>query len=936
MVEQQHSSQTNRDQAERIDPIRAGAGAARWRRSLAAALGTDPGAGLDRPDRRLLMLRIFGSTRRLADLCMIHPAVAAETLLSGASPVLAEAARDLAALDRGVGGPEALHAALAPLKNRADIAIGLAELSGVWSVSEATAARTDFSERLVDTALAWLVRAAVKRGELTVETEKATTTGVFALAGGDFAHEDLDPYGPLDLIVLFDEDAFKGPTPKSAERVFVRIGAELREVFEGRPGDYPLFSLRTPMGTKIGGAGLSESTARVRACVSGPQSHLLKAWLATARIVGGDRRTGGKFLEDTEAFIWSDATLLSDDMRTLLETPGDDPRAAFRSVTDVCRLTIGRIRPVFRTAPSREVFEIAAESGILDSDIAHRLTVGEEFTHLVVSRMQMMKGAAAKTVTGENEEQALAYLCGFSDYGKLQIVLKGVQAEAINSLFRLLHGPQEEFNRYRSSGEASGDAEKLEDLGFLDGVTLSAAVDEWASLGDADDERQRFSALAPGLLTAFGETQHPNEAVRLFDRLMRAAPQDVDVFLQLTEGAPRRDAIVDALGCFGAPVAPMIDTTAVGEFFESHGTETPHTGSEWIARYAPPRKTKNSTIEDLANWRRESISRIALYTAGGEMSFDAAAKALDVVHIQALQDCFDLVRTTGDKEEVKAGRALALHLYDGFGRHTPGAPFQIGFIFTGETGDAAQALVRRYLGSLDALGEGYYALAPDVSRRPGGVAGPLTPDLAAFKQFVQSEAIALDQILLARARVIAGEAEAQTKAQDVIRGAVSGVRRADVLFRDLDRNRAQRMRRDRATSDWDIDRLEGGRQDVELIISTLVYRLAGAHPFVQEGEPEDALSAMARSDLLPSETANALISARDFWSRLAVARSFGRWTDPVTTPVRVRFGSQLARAAGVERSEQVRPLIRGYADDVNRLYAQLVLGRPSLNLVANG
>ena len=87
------------------------------------------------------------------------------TLIDGPSPVLAEAARDLTGLERGVGGPDALHAALAPLKNRADMAIALAELGGQWSVSDATAARVDFAERLVETALQWLVRAAVKRGE---------------------------------------------------------------------------------------------------------------------------------------------------------------------------------------------------------------------------------------------------------------------------------------------------------------------------------------------------------------------------------------------------------------------------------------------------------------------------------------------------------------------------------------------------------------------------------------------------------------------------------------------------------------------------------------------------------------------------------------------------------------------------------------------------
>ncbi|MFQ5563350.1 MAG: hypothetical protein ACE5FO_07260 [Parvularculaceae bacterium] len=927
--------QSNGDQAEKIDPSRAGAGAARWRRALADALGADPGAALDKPDRRLLMLRVFGATRRLADLCMAHPAAAAEALESGASPVLAEAARDLAALDRGVGGPDALHAALAPLKNRADIAIGLAELSGAWRGEEATAARADFAERLVDTALCWLVRAAVKRGELSVESERALTAGVFALAGGDFAHEDLAPYGPLDLIILFDEDAFKGPTPKSAERVFIRIGAELRETFEGKPGDYPLFSLRTPMGTKVGGSGLAESMARVRSAASGPQAQALRAWLATARIVAGDRSVGGAFLEEMEAQIWNGESMLDKEMCDKMEAPCDDPQAAFRAIAEVCRLTIGRVRPIFRTTSASEVFEIASESEVIGVDAARRLKSGWETAQMLVSRAQMMKGAAAKTATGEEEEQALASLCGYSDFNALKAVLDGARAEAANALHRLLRGPQEELARYKARDDDSGDADKLEDLGFLHGATLSNAIDEWVRLAGAQDSEKRFSALAPGLLTGFGETQHPNEAVRLFDRLVRVVPKEIDVFSHLAESAPNRGSIIDALGCFGAAVEPLLESPATAaELFAQRGVETPQDGKEWLARYAPPLR-KAATLDGLAAWRRQSIGRIALFSASGDMAFDAAAKALHAVHLRALSEAFDIVSATCPKNEAKAAKSLALHVYDGFGNYTPGAAFQIGFV-AGEESDAVDSFARRYLEALDGLGEGYFALSPDVSRRPGGVAGALAPGLDAFKQFVLSEAIALDQILLTRARVVAGEAEAQDNARDAIRSAVSGARRADVLLRDLDRARAQRMRRDRASSEWDIDKLEGGRQDAELIISTLFYRHAGAHPVLQDDEPEQALKAMARSGLIPPETATALISAREFWSRIAVARGFGRWSDPTGAPVRARFGALIARAAGVERFDQARPLIRGYADDLNRLYAQLVLGRPTLNLVANG
>lgn len=931
----QSGARVARDVGDKIDPSRAAAAMTRWRRAVSDAMGQDPGAPLDQPDRRLLMLRVFGATRRLSELCVTHPAAAAMTLIDGPSPVLAEAARDLTGLERGVGGPDALHAALAPLKNRADMAIALAELGGQWSVADATAARVDFAERLVETALQWLVRAAVKRGELTVEDSDNFMRGVFVAAGSDFAHEDLAPYGPLDLIILYDEKVFAGPAARGADRVFVRIGAEIREAFEGKPGEYPLFSLRTPLGSGVGGAGYADSVARVHATADGPQSQALKTWLATARIVAGDRIAGGKFLEDIEGLVWGGKPILTDELRDALEKDSADPRAVFRRVADLCRLAIGGARPVFRTASAGEIFETAAKSRALGQDTARRLIAGEELAHIAVSRAQMMKGNAALDVEREDEKNALATLCGYSGHDALQAVLNGARVDARNTLRLLTRGPQEEVAKYRATDENPEDADKLEDLGFLNGVSLSVAVDEWARSAAADGDEARFSELAPGLLTEFGETQNPNGAVRRFDALLANAAKDKDVFSLVGENAPQRDSLVDAFGCFGEAIAPLTESEAGAEcFFEKSGVETPQSGREWLARFTPPDISKGKDIEELSLWRRESIARIAFNAASGATSFDAAAEALDAIHIRALSDIFDVARKTAPKDERGAGDKIALHVFDSAGPHLPGAATHLGFIAKEPLGDEGEAFARRYLAMLSDMGEGVFAIAPDTLHRPSGVAGALAPDLTSFKSYVQSEAVAHDQIMLARGRVIAGSNKIAEEARDALHSAVAGSRRADILFRDLDRARAQRMRRERPTSEWDIDRLEGGRLDVELVISTLIYKFASAHPVVQETSADEALDFMGRSSLIPEETAQSLKSARAFWARLQLVRSLGQWTDPVRAPVRRRFGNMIARAAGVEKFDQVRPLMRGYADDVTRHYAQLVLGRPALSIVA--
>lgn len=913
--------------AETIDPTRAAAAAGRWRRALAESLGQDPGATLDEPRRMLAILKIFGSTRRLADLCLKYPVFAGQAFLDGPSQVLAEAARDLTALNGGVGGPDALYNALAPIKNRADIAIIVAEISGEWTTGEASAARADLAERIVETALAWLVRVSVSRGELPITIDDAPAKGVFALAGGDFSHEDLAPYGPLDVLVAFDASAFEGPAARMAERAFVRIGAEFREAFEGKPGDYPLYSVRTPLGTGVGGAGFVESTARINAALANPQQNAVKRWLAAARVVAGDRRTGGEFLEASEELVWGKGELLGDNGRSELLKMSDDPRTPFRGAANLLRWSLGRSRPVFRTLPAREVFKRAAESGAIPGEVASRLSVGAEFTQALVARAQAMKGAAAFSASKADEEGALASLCGYSDYASLAAARDGALADARNALTRLLEGPRADFARFRTAERNPDDVDKLEDLGFRNGANLSEIVDGWAELCAAGGDA-RFSEIAPGLLTSFGETQHPDEAVKLFDRILRTEEKNAKSVNSSTRSGVR-DGLIDALGCFGAAIEPLVEMSgAAAALFEPRGVETPKDGREWLARHAPPKG--HVTVEKFAAWRKEQIARVALCAAAGDIGFDGAASTLNAIHVATLQRLFDAAIA-----QTNPSADIALHLFDGPARGVPGYVTPLGFVAGSPADETHETIARNFIDSLGALGEGIFALAPDVLHRPGGIAGPLAPETSLLKSYIQSEAVAHDQILVARARVIAGSEKAQAAATQVLRGAVSNPKRAEILLRDLDRARAQRLRRDRAGSPWDLEQAEGGLFDVELIISTLIYRHAGAQPALQTSPPPDALDHMARAGIINVEVAETLKGARAFWTRLATARALARWSDPQREPVRPRFAKLLARAAEVDSFAQVRPIMRGYADEVSRLYAQLVLGRPSVGLVAN-
>ena len=207
-----------------------------------------------------------------------------------------------------------------------------------------------------------------------------------------------------------------------------------------------------------------------------------------------------------------------------------------------------------------------------------------------------------------------------------------------------------------------------------------------------------------------------------------------------------------------------------------------------------------------------------------------------------------------------------------------------------------------------------------------------------WEDYVRTQAVAADQICLARARVIAGAKAAQETAQRAIREVLSNERRMQLTLRDLDRARNQHRTRNQhlargdqrfsaGPSLWETDSVEGGYRDINMIINVLIYRFGGAHPYLQEMDTGEALGAMAQADLIDASVATTLADAREFWLSLNLMRAWSGWSSPDVTPIRARLGALLADGAGVRSFARVAPLIRGFIDDGNRLYGTLIQGQ---------
>ncbi|MEM6852614.1 MAG: hypothetical protein AAF527_12855, partial [Pseudomonadota bacterium] len=492
---------------------------AQWRRN-AARSGPERVQQLLRDSRRrTALMQVFGAAPYLGEVCLVYPNAVFQALTDGPAAVISEAARDLSALKRASGGADALYESLRPLKQRCDLAIGLGELSGEWGLAEAAAARTDVAERMAEAALRWLSRAAYRRGEAQAGTgndgDGDSTLGIFVLAGRRFAHGEISYFGPIDILVLYDAETLRSAGVNAPERTFMRIGAELRQALEGPPGERALYAATAPAVTGLAGAPLVCSVTDAAQAMAQETAEPLRAWFATSRVVAGDRHAGGAFLESLSERLWEGATT-AQAIRAGADDKGfaHDPDAAFERLAQISRLALGRRRPVFRAASTRTVFETMGEVGALDPAQTERLAVASDFSQLARGRSQLITGQSGLASDPESHAAGLAHLCGFPDADGFSAVLAGARAEAANAL-TAVEGEGSIFSGdggepFDLGAETPYDVSKLEDLGFRDGAAITGLIDQWIGAHAGETETPpRFSELAPGLLTAFGETQKP-------------------------------------------------------------------------------------------------------------------------------------------------------------------------------------------------------------------------------------------------------------------------------------------------------------------------------------------------------------------------------------------------------------------------------------------
>ncbi|MEM9706529.1 MAG: hypothetical protein AAF850_10695 [Pseudomonadota bacterium] len=896
-------------------PGDAHAGLERWRKALAKATGVDPGAQLDETRNFIAQLKIFGAAPHLARQFMRFPRAAAMAFEASPQAVIEEANADLIGLGENTGAPDLLRQALFGVRERIEIALAVAELTGAMRARETASLRARSAARLAEVSVSLLIRSAAARGETTLAPDGEN--GVFILAGGAFGASELAPLDPLSLFILYD-DAGAGSSRGVTARSFARLGAEFAQAFDAAPAHGPVAHFTTPFSTSSDGAGLMEAASVARSMAAGDER--ARHFFRTARVVGGDMGAGAAFLESVDDAVWSQDQ--DTDKQVDREFEATDPRTLFANVGERLRTLFGAARPALRAGSFSTLLRCAIEDGVISEDAGARLNAGADFALGLAGWAQRATSVASPSFTDHALMKACAVLVDVASVKGLTAMKDGAQVQAEETLAALETGPSSVFrsdpDAWRHVGEV-GPPTTLSDLGFNEGLRVSSLADGWVQAARVRGA-VRFSQLAPGLLTELARTQAPDTAADLFDKAMVHGDTRPDLLSAVASEGPIRDAVVDTFGCFPATSGVLSEHAQGVRVLIDYASRTEElSAADWLRTAPPP--PPEAGPRAVCQWRAQAVAEITVAAAGRRMTFGQAGEAFRILNDATLLTAF--AYAGGDKAD-----GLAMHVFDTAGYGAPGGRIALGFI-ADEPIDLYEDIARKTLSAIHEMSANAHTIAPDVTRRPGGLSGPIVSSFASYKDYAVTEASALDRALHARGRVIAGSATSRKKAAAALKAATSGGAKLTALFRDLDRARAQQARRNPPSSNWDVYRLPGGLADAEMVISALIMKNAISWGAASEGGISQALTVVDRSGQIDGEIIRYLSSAFDTFQRLSLIQSLSGWRGAHLEPARPRFAAMLASAAGVQDAEQIPPLLIGHAAFVKRLYAQFVLGRPA-------
>lgn len=935
------------------------------RQDHAAALAVDD---YGRP----LLEAVFGNSPFLTRCLIHHVGIFLDWCEAGPDHILGRIVAEAAA----AGEAEAEAAVMATLRRartQAALAIGLADIAGIWDVARSTRALSDFADAAIGAALNHLVRAAERSGALPPPDGAAPAHGLFVLGMGKLGGRELNYSSDIDIIVFYDPDRPGAPAPDQALQLFVRMTRDLVRILEARTADGYVFRTDLRLRPDPGATPPAISVLAAETYYESLGQNWERAAMIRARAVAGDLEGGRAFLRMLRPFVWRkhlDFAAIQDIhsiKRQIHAHKGGGKiaiaghniklgRGGIREIeffAQTQQLIFGGRAPELRVAPTCEALRALAEAGRIEDETAAEMTEAYGFLRRLEHRLQMVEDQQTHALPKDPSKlAAIAAFMGFPDTQAFSTALE-TRLRTVERHYADLFEEAPELggpgNLVFTGGEHDPDTlETLSRLGYREPERVSAIVRAWHHgryrAMRSTRAREILTELMPALLDALAKTPAPDEAFIRFDEFLAAQPAGVQLFSMIHANPGLLELVADIMGSAPSLAKRLGGDASLFEAVLSEGFYDPLPGREELAADLAAAQGDARSFEDVlvtcvrwANDRRfqagiQYFRGLIDVTAMGAALSDIADTVLDAL-AGAVEHEFAHAHGTipggglvvlalgklGSRETTVSSDLDLILLYDapeGVEQSDGPKPLAPTVYYT--------RLIQRLLSAVTALTPEGRLYEVDMRLRPSGNKGPLATSFASFQRYQEKDAWTWEHMALTRARVVYGVPALAEKVGGAIRAVLTRPRDPEKLVRDIAEMRVRMDREHHTDVPWQVKHRRGGLVDVEFLAQYLQLRHAAAHPEVLSTNTAAAFERLADAGCLDKEIASRLAAAMRFWLglqsmlRLTVREDF----DETTAPAGLR--AILARAVGAEGFEDLKARMAETAAEVHGRFRAMI------------
>lgn len=740
-------------------------------------------------------------------------------------------------------------------KQRQGVALvtAIADLAGVWDLTQVTRVLSDFADRALDLAIAAAIEERVPG---------APNRGFAVIALGKHGGRELNYSSDIDPIFLFDPRTLPRRERDDVAEAAVRYGRRVIELLSAFDADGYVFrvDMRLRPSPEI-----SPIVLPVDAAIGYYESSAL-AWEQAAfirsRVCAGDRTLGEYFMNAIQPFIWrksldfgqlKNITAMTMQIRDHYSGgqklgPGFDLKRGRGGIREceffaqAHQLIHGGRDPSLRTGDTREALAALAAAGRIEADQAATMSAVYEVLRTLEHRLQMHGDRQTHSIPEARDiADAVARLHGLADADALIAKVGEITIRAAAIYDGMVSANSSDASRMASEGPPL--EEQLDALGYTDTRSVMQRMTRWRSgkirAIRSDSAREAFEAVLPQLLKALAQSPDPEHAIARFDNMIEAMPSAINVF-RLLEARPGLLQLVADILSYAPTLAGDLgrQNRYLDALIDTSAMDLPNDVSVLLA--SMQQRIGGADYQSTLDIVRDDV---------GEKRF-----ALGVQLIEGRNDALDISRAYAHLAEaaletlaaatiaeferahgkVPSGELVILALGRlGGGALTHASDLDLIMLFTGNhlsESDGRRSLgatqyfnrlTQRVIAAMSVPTASGALYEVDTRLRPSGKDGLLCASVGSFEQYQRENAWTWEHMALTRARVVFGSETARKEVDAIIAEVLMAPRNQTKLRKDIAAMRKEMAAHKPPKGELDVKLLPGGLVDLEFIVHAL-------------------------------------------------------------------------------------------------------------------